>query len=275
MSPDQKSAAGTRWVDGNGDIWIIDLERDTPTRLTFDDAVDLAPAWSPDGRTVYFTTQRGAAMHLYRKPADGSAEAEQLQETEHDQWVADVSRDGRLLLYAEDHAKTKGDLWVLPLDGDGEPEPFLVTRFAEYNARFSPDGNWIAYESDESGQRELYVRPYPGPGGKWQVSAAGGRYPRWSPDGRKLFFIEEDEVYEVSIASEGQALRAGRPEVVASLDPALRDRRHWSLAPDTNRFLFIQDPASASPEMAGENHALVRFTFHWFEELERLLDGTR
>ena len=122
---------------------------------------------------------------------------------------------------------------------------------------------------------EIYVRPYPGPGGKWQVSADGGRYPRWSADGRRLFYFKAGEIYETSVAVEGQALRIGRPELTAKLDSTLVDIDNWVLSPDGMRFAFTQDSLDASVAMAGDGHALARFTFFWFDELKERLAGAQ
>lgn len=277
LSPDQTKAAVTRWTDGNADVWLIDVARETPTRLTFDDSQDFYPVWSPDGRTVYFSSRRGGEFQVYRKFADGSDEARKVFDSDLSAWAHDVSRDGRWLVYGEDHPDTKQDLWVYPLDGDGPGQPFLVTRFNENYGVFSPDGKWMAYQSDESGQREIYVRPFPGPGGKWQVSASGGTFPRWAVDGKRLFFLgpEQSTLQQASVDVEGSALRVGRAEDVVTLDVRFTSRDTWIVSNDGNRFAFIQNPESATSEMAGEDHALVRFTFNWFDELERIFDDSR
>lgn len=134
----------------------------------------------------------------------------------------------------------------------------------------------MAYESDESGDYEIYVRPFPGPGGRWQVSAAGGRYPRWSDDGKRLFYLANMEsVTEVPIEVEGAAIRAGRVQPVVKVDPRFRHRDHWLVSPDGNRFGFIQGPESATISGDGEGHVLVRFTFDWFDELRETIGETR
>jgi hypothetical protein len=275
MRPDLSQAAVTRWLEGNGDVWILDLERETQTRLTFHEGADMYPFWSPDGSIIYYASRSGPVFQIYRKPADGSTEAEQVQSGEHDQFVSDISADGTRLLYREVHPDTGDDLWVLPLDGEGDPEPFLVTRFEEVEARFSPDGRWIVYQSNESGKDEIFVRPYPGPGGKWQISADGGNFPRWAADGSRLFYLNERKIYEAEVSADGRALQVGRAEAVASLDPAVSSPSDWVVAPDAERFAFIQDPPGTTAGLAGENHALVRLTFFWFEELEELLADTR
>jgi dipeptidyl aminopeptidase/acylaminoacyl peptidase len=161
---------------------------------------------------------------------------------------------------------------VLTLDGSAPPRPFLATHFVETNARFSPDGRWVAYVSDESGNREIYVRPFPGLGGKWQVSNAQGRAPHWAADGRRVLFLDpEGGVQEASVSPDGPALRIGRPELVAKLPGIFADS--WDLTDDARRLLFAQDPVAVSggtPNQAAAPN-LVRFTFHWFEDLRRQL----
>ena len=130
--------------------------------------------------------------------------------------------------------------------------------------------------SDESGEAEIYVRPFPGPGGKWQVSAANGRYPRWSGDGKFLFYVApEGKVYRASITVDGSALRAGRAEDVVTLDPRFQSYDTWVLSRDAKRFGFIQSSEDAPGAADGERHVLVRFTFNWIEELKRLVDEVR
>ncbi len=270
ISPDGKRLATVRFIDGNGDIWILDRERDTPTRLTFHDDVDVDPRWSADGKWIYFAGRRGARFQVHRKPADGSREAEVVAESDKDQFPSHLSRDGRYLIYSGPGESTDPDLFVVALEEGGKPELFLGTRFEELDARFSPDGRWVAYQSDESGHEEIYVRPFPGPGGRWQVSSGGGVTPRWSPDGSRLFFLQAAQLYEVDIRVEGDAVQAGRPQPVVEL-PGLR-RTLWALSADGEQFLFVQNPEGTAGDAEGKpTQNLVRFTFHWFEELRALL----
>ncbi len=252
---------------------MIDIARATPTRLTFHDGVDIDPLWSPDSKTIYFSSRRGGLFHVYRKSADGSDEATVVLESEHDNFGSDISGDGRWLLYVTNDPDNKSDLWVYELDGGESGRVFLSTPFVEEEARFSPDGKWIAYQSDESGSEEVYVRPFPGPGGKWMVSAGGGRYPRWSSDGKRLFFIDPNrKLMQVSISAEGSALRAGRAEEVLTLDPRFQGIARWTLSRDASRFGFVQSVDSGPTGLATTEHVLVTFTFNWFDELERIVD---
>ena len=171
FSPDGRQVA----YDTQPDIWVYDLECDTRTRLTVD--FGQIPAWSPDGRRIAFHSRD----HLYWMPADGSSDADVLfsaegSAPEDPSW----SFDGQLLAFAQINPDTGSDIWVLPI-GE-EPTPFLVTEAHERAPRFSPDDRFIVYQSNESGENEIYVRPFPGPGGKWKVSDEGGTEPAWSRD---------------------------------------------------------------------------------------------
>jgi Tol biopolymer transport system component len=252
---------------------LIDIERSTPTRLTFDGGVDVVPLWSADGRTIYFSSRRDGTFKIYRKSADGSDQATLVLESKVDNFLTDVSSDGKWLLYSRVDPDNKLDVWVYPLDGSEDPRLFLSTRFQEGNSTMSPDGKWIAYTSDESGEDEIYVRPFPGPGGKWQVSAANGRNARWSSDGKFLFYTgPRSKIYRASITTDGSALKAGRAEEIVAIDPRFTSYSEWILSRDATRFGFIQSPEDAPGAADGEGHVLVRFVFDWFDELEGIVD---
>jgi Tol biopolymer transport system component len=164
----------------NGDIWLFDLARGASTRLTSHPALDVFPAWSPDGRRIAFGSGRDGAYNLYQKDASGAGEEEPLLKTPNNKYPTGWSHDGRWLLYREQDQKTRWDLWVVPLDPrqpSPQPRPWLRTEFDENDGRFSPDGQWVAYDSNESGRYEIYVRRF-SPGevsgtGKWPVSTGG------------------------------------------------------------------------------------------------------
>jgi Tol biopolymer transport system component len=179
-------------MQGNFDVWLIEVTRGTVSRFTSDRATDAAPLWSPDGRRVIFRSDRNGKFDLFEKPANGSSDEEPLLMTGQDKQSLDWSSDGRFLLYATQDPKTGSDLWALPLEGERKPFAVAQTGFEETQGQFSPDGHWIAYASNETGRYEIYVRPFPDAGGKWQLSTAGGIYPRWRPDGRELFYVAPD-----------------------------------------------------------------------------------
>jgi eukaryotic-like serine/threonine-protein kinase len=213
LSPDGHRVAVNRTVQGNFDIWLLDAVR--TTRFTFDASLDLFPVWSPDGSRIVFRSNRKGTTNLYQKPSNGAGSDELLVESPQDKTATAWSPDGRFLLYVSVDPKTTSDIWVLPLEGDRKPFVFLKTGFAERFGQFSPDGHWVAYTSNESGRYEIYVRPFPGPGGQWQVSAAGGLYPRWRPDGKELYYIAPDgKLMAAPIAPNGTALDPGMPVVL-------------------------------------------------------------
>ena len=165
----------------------------------------------PDGKRVAFgSTRAGGPENLFWKPADGSGPAEQLAESEHIQWPSSCSPDGQVLAFAKLHSTTGQDIWVLPLQGERKPRPFFRTQFNEGAPVFSPDGHWLAYTSDESGRYEVYVQPYPGPGGKWQISNEGGNELVWPKNGRELFYRNGAKMMAVEITTQ-PTFRAGTP----------------------------------------------------------------
>jgi Tol biopolymer transport system component len=186
LSPD-----GTRFAVSRGaaseqnDIWVYEFSRKLMTRLTFQ-GINNQPVWSPDGAKIAFSSAYSGAPKILRKAASGTGETETLLEG--DGALMDWSRDGKYLVYEQQNANTGWDLMVAQLDGAGKPAPFLQTPFDERHAAFSPDGKWIAYDSDESGKAEVYIQSFPASGGKWQVSNAGGTIPRWRGDGKELYF---------------------------------------------------------------------------------------
>jgi Tol biopolymer transport system component len=194
LSPDGTRAAVTVLDAARNarDIWLYDVATGLRTRFTFDPANDVSPVWSPDGSRVGFVSTRNGVFGLYVKASSGAGNEELL--VDQVQAPASWSRDGRSLLYFERPTGPPGGsgLRVLPLSPDRKASVFLQTSFNVGVARFSPDGRWVAYQSNESGRNEVYVAPFPGPGGKWQVSTAGGTFPRWRNDGRELYYLAPD-----------------------------------------------------------------------------------
>ncbi len=224
LSPDGKRAA-VMIADaqtGRSDIWLYDVARGLRTPFTFDPGKGIAPfIWSPDGSHIVFTSNRKGHFDLYQKAADGAGSEELLLESSLDKYPSSFFPDGRFLLYYTNDPKTRTDLWVLPLSGDQKPFPFLPTEFIETNGQFSPDGRWIAYESDESRRREIYVAPFPGPGGKRQISTAGGSYPRWRGDGKEIFYLALDnKLMAAEVNGQGATLEVGAVRPLFEARPA-------------------------------------------------------
>jgi tRNA A-37 threonylcarbamoyl transferase component Bud32 len=197
------------------DIWIHDLTRNgLRTRFTFDVGEDWASVWSPDGRSIIFSAGRPSPLDLYQKNANGSGPEKKLLEGNAagtNKYAGSWSSDGRFLLYNIGTAgsQTGNDLWVLPLSDAQQPRPLLQTPFNEIDPRFSPDGRWVAYRSNESGRPEIYVMPFTGEQGKWQISTAGGEEPRWRRDGRELFYLAGNTIMAAEVNGSGAAFTVG------------------------------------------------------------------
>jgi Tol biopolymer transport system component len=196
LSPDGTRVAVSQFETQTGDsnIWVLDIGRGTSTKVTFNKGQTGFPVWSPDGNYLAFSSNQTGRRNLYRKSADGSGDEQLLLKTDTDKAPSSWSSDGRFLLYTLQDQRTGNDIWVLPIGG-GQPYAFLATERAEGGAHFSPDGRWIAYASDESGNAEVYVRPFdpdkrtPSSGGKWLVSKGSGLAPRWRADGKELLYV--------------------------------------------------------------------------------------
>jgi Tol biopolymer transport system component len=200
ISPDGSTlAVGLRDPGiGTSDIWLLGLDRETKRRFTFESAMEQRPVWTPDGSRIFYASDKSSYPDIYARAVGGSEDETILAEPGV-QFPRDVSPDGRVLLYQTyDGANPGGDLYVMPLDGSGQPSVFLATPFDEgADARFSPDGRFVLYTSDESGQMQIYVRPFPGPGPARQISIEGGTRPRWSPDGRLVYYMDERRLMTV------------------------------------------------------------------------------
>jgi serine/threonine protein kinase len=250
FSPDRRSLAA-RVVDqtGNSDIWIYDVARGFGTRFTFDPAAESNPVWSPDGRSIIFSSSRKGQGDLYRKASNGAGAEELLYADSLVKRPTSWSRDGKFLLYYAADPKTGLDLLMLPLAGDPKPVPFAPAAFNEQNGQFSWDGRWVAYQSNESGNNEIYAAPFPGPGGKRQISKAGGSFPRWRRDGKEIFYIGGDQrLTAAEVAVKGDALEVG---VVRSLfGPIYTSATFYlyDISADGQRILMAVPPAQGSSE---------------------------
>jgi Tol biopolymer transport system component len=241
LSPDGRRVAMHRTVQGNQDIWIFDGTR--TSRFTFSKSNDEYALWSPDGTRIVFDSNRNGHRDLYVKEATGARPEELLLESPQDKTAHSWSADGRFLLYRAADPKTLADLWVLPLTGDRKPFVFLKTAFDEYNPQFSPDGRWVAYQSTESGQWEIYVRPFPGSGGQWQISTSGGSQVRWRPDGKELYYVAPDgTLMAAAVAVKGTTFEPHGP--VKLFQPPIwgggantNNGQQYDVAPD-GRFLI-------------------------------------
>jgi serine/threonine-protein kinase len=260
----QRVAITVQGTDTN--VWIFDIVRGAAARLTFQPVEDESPAWTPDGRKVAFSSDSDKGRALIWKNADGSGSEEILWVGGTHTHLGSFSRDGRFLAFVDYDSTTQGDIWVLPLQGDRKAIKFIGTSFNERSPAFSPDGRWLAFTSDDSGHDEVYVVPFPGPGGKWQISTAGGGYgPVWARNGRELFYRHENKMMAVAVASQ-PSFSAGVPrQLFESMFEAVpRREANYDVTPDGQRFLVI-----VSPEISTARTQLMLVT-NWFEELKRL-----
>ena len=217
VAPDgERAAVVVLDGDGNEDVLIYDLVRNIPTRFTFDPASDSYPIWSPDGERVVFASTRGGPRNLFWKAADGTGEAQRLTTSEVNQFSSSWSPDGMTLVLAESHPQTALDIAVLAMDDERASATLIETEFGDAFPEISPDGRWMAYHSNESGQYEIYVRPFPNVDtGRWQVSRGGGRKPVWAPDGRELFYRRDGDLTMMVVAIETEpTFNSGNSEVL-------------------------------------------------------------
>jgi Tol biopolymer transport system component len=195
------------------DLWMYDVKRGLRTRFTFDPSNESTGTWSPDGLYVVFNSNRKSRLDLYRKASSGAGSEELLVSDDQDKEPYSWSDDGRFVAYhtlAATGGQTGQNLWAAPSTGDGKLAVILQTQFNERFPRFSPDGRWLAYASTESGRAEIYVTSFPVGRGKWQVSAAGGDWPRWRRDGRELFYLAPDNtVMSAVVEGRGAAFDVG------------------------------------------------------------------
>jgi serine/threonine protein kinase/Tol biopolymer transport system component len=258
VSPDGRRVAVTRVVQGNSDLWIMDGTR--TRRMTFDPSFERSPVWSPDGTRMVFHSARIGPGDLYQKLASGVEEP--LVMSGQRKTATSWSSDGRFVLYHSADQTNNIDLWVVPMTGDRTPSVLLKTPFREGYGTFSPDGRWIAYQSDESGRPEIYVRPFVAPGDRVPVAAptgspslvstAGGIHPVWRPDGKELYYLDPTStIMAAPIAVTGSTLEPGSPVrlftariVGGGLDSA--QRRQYDVAPD-GRFLINTVLDDAAP----------------------------
>ena len=258
-----------------GDIWITDLPRDTTSRFTFDSAQsNSAPIWSPDGNRIAFASLRGGKWGLYVKPWNGTGSEQRLLEANPVTAPVSWSPDGQSIVYVTVGATTATDLWLMPLSGDRKPTALVATRFNENRGQVSPDGHWFAYDSNESGQSQVYVRPFPSGDGKWQVSSAlAAYYPRWRGDGRELFYMDAvtgGKLMAVDVKMNGTALEIGTPRVLfdsgyANLGGERVITHAYAVTPDGQRFLIPRLASNSQPERSSP----IVVTLNWNQTVKR------
>ena len=270
FSPDGTRVAFAAQNAGEADVWVLDIERGTRTRLTSEGLNRYFPVWSPDGSQVAFADGAGATNRVLLTSADGSGEPETLLDRDERQFPTSWIANGNVMtIYIDSADSTARDLYMLPLDGDLTPELFLATPFQERGASFSPDGQWIAYVSDESGQDEVYVRSYPGPSGQVIISTGGGEEVVWGPDGSELFYRNGDQVMVVEVTT-GQTFSAGAPAPLFAAPYALDNAAggagnpNYDLSPDGEQFIVVEQDSPTGVEGVAQ----ITVVLNWVEELK-------
>jgi Tol biopolymer transport system component len=281
LSPDGRRLVVSIESDTGSDIWLYDLERGNRTRV-ISGGVNLYPIWAPDGQHITFQSARSGTVTLYSRNADGSGEPEPLFRASSDQSGLSRSLAGLLpgsvpvftpsyphlpmswspegtnLAFDERKPNAERDIWVLTRGGD--PAPFLMTSFDEWAPVFSPDGKWLAYVSDESGQSEVFVQPYPGPGPKWLISNGGGTEPVWSQDGRELYFRHQDQLLAVAVTP-GAEFRSSRQQLVfESRYETIDGARNYDVSRDGKSFVVIRSEGITESDQ-------FNVVLNWFAEL--------
>ena len=268
IAPDGKKLAMVVREGAGQDVWLYDTQRGASTRLTFSEAAFASPMWSPDGRFLVFGSI-GAGLFWAR--ADGGGRVEQLLPSASKAIVFPMTftSDGSRLVYYE--VEGTPQIWTVPIDltdgvKAGNPERYLTSRFADILPTFSPDSRWIAYQSNEAGREEIYVRPFPlpasGQGGKWQISTTGGRSPHWSPNGREILYQSEDQIMSVEYTVQGNTFVPGKPRVWLA---KFGSTAPFDMAPDGKHIVFLAPTAGGNVR---SEHSVI-FVQNFFDELRR------
>jgi eukaryotic-like serine/threonine-protein kinase len=282
LSPDGARLAIGILDQGNTEIWIWDFARETLRRLTFAPGMDGLPVWTPDSRRIIFMSDRMGVLNLYSQSADGGGIVERLTTSAAPQWPTAITPNGRWLVGFTRPATTS-DVVFFPLTdsatrpgsapassiGSSPTEPLADAQFNGSLAEFSPDGRYLAYQSDESGRMEVYVRPFPHVDrSRWQISTDGGSRPVWARSGRELFYLDESSALTgIPVRTSGSTFLPGSPTKLFTtryVEP--NPARHYDVSPDGRRFLMIKNSAEGDPNATPASMVVVE---HWFEELKR------
>jgi len=266
VSPDGRRAVLAIYDSPTWNLWMLDIARDSLTRFTFDELLDRNPVWTPDGEWVIYSAIHGAAStNLFRKRSNGTGEAERLTESPHHHDAFSISPDGKTVAMTQVTPGLGYDIMLMRLDpGPQEPEVYLRTPFTEQQPRISYDGDWIAYASDETGQMEIYVRPFSGSGGQIKVSSDGGARPAWSPEGSELLYTDSTARKLMSVrfsVVDGEFAPESAKEMI---DLGQQYQSRFEAAGDPLRILtgdrLLPGGTSTRPPTVVVN---------WFDELER------
>lgn len=262
----------------NHNLYAYDPDREVTTKMTTD-GLSHAPVWTSDGKHIAFRSWKAGTMTMWWMPSDRSGPEERLTTVGERQSVVSFSPDSRYVSFNQmDTGGTGNDIWILPMQGDRNPQPFAKPRFSEGSARFSPDGKWVAYCTDEPGQNEVFVQPWPGPGPRIQVSSKGGSDPIWSRNGRELFYRHGDQMMVVAVTTQ-PTFQASKPQLLweghythgmsSSCGPAGTTESNYDVTSDGQRFLMVKDVAQDSASTR------IVVVLNFAEELKRLGEEQR
>jgi serine/threonine-protein kinase len=249
--------------EGKQEVWLCDLRRNTLTRLTQDSRDSAFPIWTREGDRVTYYASRDAPPDLTWTLADGTGSEERLLTKDNAQFPTSWSPDGSVLLFIDEDPETHYDIWVLPVGEGNKARPWQRTEFTESAAVFSPDGRWIAYQSNASGRHEIYVGSYPGPGAKHMVSTAGGTEPVWAADGHEIYYLAGNKMMAAGVTT-APDFTAGEPEVLFEAPTAVHDPvilANYDVTADGQQFLIIPQ--------SNQRPTQINIAINWSTELAR------
>ena len=238
---DQAAVSVADVRNGTRNLWLFGLDRETKARFTFESGWVGTPVWSHDESAIYFASDRKGRPDIFRKDVGGSEEVSDVVVTDGLQYASDISPDGRFLIYTD--VSGTPDIFILPLENDAKPYALIQTPFNEGGARFSPDGKWIAFSSDETAKSQIYIQPFSGPGQKIQISTGGGEMPRWAKDGTRLFYQNRRELMAVQV---GEAIRAKAPRPIRVFESA-SEFDQFEVLGDREFLMSIVDEVQSRP----------------------------
>jgi dipeptidyl aminopeptidase/acylaminoacyl peptidase len=262
LSPDGKRVASVVYdASGIGSIWLTETADGLRTRLTFDDTSNYGLAWARDSRSLFFSSLGEDGFTVRRARVGGVGEMEELRSDANDLMLTDAAPDGDTLLFWRTRAGTRRDLLTWNLDQGDELTYLRETEADERFGAFSPDGNWVAYSSNDSGRYEVYVTPFPGPGRRWQLSRDSGMFPQWSADGTEVVFTQQNGMLMAAGVTTGtDTIQAGAIEPLFQIHPPRPEGASFSLAPDGERILVWSNRQQQA-------ETLVNLVVNWPAEL--------
>lgn len=264
ISPDGSKVALNKLDPQTGvsNIWIYDLSSGTDTRFTFSRSFDHNPIWSPDKSKIVFDSNRKGPAGLYQRSLIGTEGEELLFDSDEEKTPTDWSPDGQIIIYQSSNLKNRWDLWTLPLSGDRKPRPLLRNEYNEMDGRISPNGKWLAYTSDESGLREVYVSAISGSSGKWQISTAGGSQPKWRRDGKEIYYLAADRKLMAVPIQDSDHFQAGTANPLFETRSRYTGNSAYDVTSDGQRFLI-------NTVVSGQTSTPITVVINWTSDLKK------